>query len=93
MIYKAHKVEFERIFAAMYDLTEDNPQRNHTNIIKQENFNYLKDLTKALQDSTKCYVDLVNSHLEAFKTDTSKSKDQSVSGKDTSAKDQNSKKS
>jgi hypothetical protein len=73
MIYKSHQIEFEQINSAMWGLRK---RTEKAWIIEKDNLSKVEELNKALQDSTKCYVNLVNSHLEVFNADTSKSKDQ-----------------
>jgi hypothetical protein len=74
IIYKGHKVEYEAIAGAIAHLYKGREHDKDT-ISEAEK---MKELNKVLEDSTKYYVDLLNSHLEVFNPDTSKSKDQSV---------------
>jgi hypothetical protein len=66
IIYKGHKLEYETINDALFGL--------HNAEGSIEDTEEMTKLNKALEDSTKRYVELLHDHLEVFSEETSKQK-------------------
>ena len=80
MIYKAHLAEYEAISSAFSNLSDKYIEGTS---VTMSDTTTIKELNTALEDSTKHYVDLLHSHLEAFNAEL---KYQNVGGMKTDSK-------